>query len=58
MLRYNKPSKAKNHTDISFITWFCRKSNRLWDFKIQNGIWVTEGSDNGDSDYQGSTVFT
>ena len=22
----------------------------LWDFKIQNSIWITEGSDNGDSD--------
>ena len=22
----------------------------LWDFKIQNSNWITEGSDNGDSD--------
>ena len=22
----------------------------LWDFKIRNSVWVTEGSDNGESD--------
>ena len=27
-------------------------------FKIQNSIRITEGSDNGDSDNQGSTVHT
>ena len=27
------------------------------DFKIQNSIWITEDSDNGDSDNWGSTVF-
>ena len=25
-------------------------------FKIQNSVWITEGSDNGDLDNQGSTV--
>ena len=33
----------------------------FWDFKIQNSVWITENSyngdsDNGDSDNQGSTV--
>ena len=27
-----------------------------WYFKIQNSVWITEGSDNGDSDNRGSTV--
>ena len=30
----------------------------LWDFKIQNSVWITEGAVNGDSDNQGSTVHT
>ena len=57
VLWYNKPNKPKNHIGISFITWYCRKSNWLCDFKIWNSIQITEGSDNGDSNYQGSTVF-
>ena len=28
----------------------------FWDLKIQNSVRITEGSDNGDSDNQGSTV--
>ena len=27
------------------------------DFKSQNNVWITKGSDNGDSDNQGSTVL-
>ena len=30
----------------------------FWDFKIQNSIQISEGSDNGDSDNRGSTVHT
>ena len=30
----------------------------IWDFKIQNSVQVTEGSDNGDSDNRSSTVHT
>ena len=26
-------------------------------FKIRNSVWITKGSDNGDSDNQGSTVY-
>ena len=29
----------------------------FWDFKIQNSVWITEGSDNGGSDNRGSTVY-
>ena len=29
-----------------------------WDFKMENSIRITEGLDNGDSDNQGSTVYT
>ena len=28
----------------------------LWDFKIQNSVQITKGSDNRDSDNRGSTV--
>ena len=48
---------SKNHTDISFITWFCRKSNYFWDFKNKNSVRITEGLDNGDSDNRGPTVY-
>ena len=27
-----------------------------WYFKIRNSVWITEGSDNGDSDNRGPTV--
>ena len=53
----NKPSKSKNHTGISFVTWFCRESNHLLGIKIQNSVRITEGSDNGDLDSWGSTVY-
>ena len=29
----------------------------FWDFKIQNSVWITKGSDNGDSDTRVSTVL-
>ena len=29
----------------------------LWNFKIRNSVQITEGSDNGDSDNRGPTVF-
>ena len=50
-------NKSKNHTGISFITWFAENQIVLWDFKIRDSIQITEGSDNGDSDNQGSTVY-
>ena len=35
---------------------FAENQTVFWDFKIQNSVWITEGSDNGDSDNQGPTV--
>ena len=29
----------------------------FWDFEIWNSIWITEGSDNGDSDNRDPTVY-
>ena len=29
----------------------------FWDFKIENRVWITEGSDNGDSDNRGPAVL-
>ena len=31
--------------------------NYFWDFKIYNSDWIIKGSDNEDSDNQGSTVY-
>ena len=56
ILRYNKPNKSKDHTGNLFLSHFCRKSNRLWDSKIQNSVWITEGLDNGVLDNWNSTV--
>ena len=36
---------------------FVENQTGFWDFKIRNSIRITEGSDNRDSDNQGSTVF-
>ena len=57
---YNKPTKTKNHTELSFVTWFWRKSNchfEILKFEIAN-IRIIEGSDNGNSDNWGSTIFS
>ena len=36
---------------------FAENSIISWYFKIQNSVRITEGSDNGDSDNRGSTVY-
>ena len=36
---------------------FAENQTVFWDFKIRNSVWITEGSDNGDSDNQGPTVY-
>ena len=36
---------------------FAENQAVFWDFKIQNSVRITEGSDNGDSDNRGPTVF-
>ena len=57
------------HYDISNLTslkitqvfhlllGFVENQTVFWDFKIQNSVRITEGSDNRDSDNQGSTVL-
>ena len=36
---------------------FAENQGVFWDFKIQNSVWITKGSDNGDLDNRGSTVY-
>ena len=36
---------------------FVENQTVFWDFKIRNGVRITEGSDNGDSDNRGPTVL-
>ena len=36
---------------------FAENQDVFSDLKIQNSVWITEGSDNGDSDNRGSTVL-
>ena len=36
---------------------FAENQGIFWDLKIENSIQITEGSDNGDLDNQGSTVL-
>ena len=50
-------TSLKNHTNVPFITWFCRKLNCLLGFQIQNHIQIIEGSDNGISDNWDLTVL-
>ena len=40
------------------ILGFVENQTVFWDFKIRNSVQITEGSDNGDSDNRGPTVFT
>ena len=35
---------------------FAENQTPFWDFKIRHGVWITEVSDNADSDNQGPTV--
>ena len=37
---------------------FAENSIVSWYFKIHNSVWITQGSDNGDSDNRGSTIYT
>ena len=36
---------------------FVENQTVFWDFKIRNSVWITEGSDNGDSDNRGPTEY-
>ena len=42
---------------LHLLLGFADNQGVLWDFKIQNSVRITEGSDNGDSDNRGSTVL-
>ena len=37
---------------------FAENQTVFWDFKIRNSVRITEGSDNGDLDNRGPTVYT
>ena len=47
-------TSLKSHNFINNLV--LHKINRVWDIKVQNSVWITEGADNGDSDNQGPTV--
>ena len=36
---------------------FAENQIMFWDYKTRNGVQITEGSDNGDSDNRGPTVL-
>ena len=42
---------------MHYVLGFTENQTIFWDFKIRNGIQITEGSDNGDSDNRGPTVY-
>ena len=42
---------------VHLLLGFAENQGVFWDFKIQNSIWITEGSDNGDLDNRGPTVL-
>ena len=41
---------------FDLLLGFAENPIASWYFKIQNSVWITEGSDNGDLDIRGSTV--
>ena len=43
--------------EFHLLCGFAENQIVFWDFKNQNSVQITEGSDNGDSDNQGSTVY-
>ena len=56
-MQYDKPNKSKFTQAFYLLLGFAENQTVFWDFKIQNSVWITEGSDNGDSDNQGPTVY-
>ena len=62
MLFYQLYYDIKSLTTVKIIQafhlllGFAENQGVFKDFKIQNSVQITEGSDNGDSDNQGSTV--
>ena len=51
------PTSLKITQALHLLLGFAENQIVFWDFKIRNSIWITEGSDNGDSDNQGPTVY-
>ena len=43
--------------EFHLLLGFAENKGVFWDFKIQNSVWITEGSDNRDLDNRGSTVL-
>ena len=43
---------------LHLLLGFVENQGVLWDFKIQNSIWITEGLDNRDLDNRDPTVYT
>ena len=51
------PNKSENHIGIHLLLDFTENLIVFWDFKIQNSVRITEGSDNRDLDNRGPTVL-
>ena len=58
VLWYNKPNKSKNYRHFIYYLVLQKIKLFFWDFRIKNSVWITKGSDNGNSDNRGSTVLT
>ena len=43
--------------EFHLLLGFLENQIVFWDFKIRNSVRITEGSDNGDSDNRGPTVY-
>ena len=58
-LYYNIISLASLKITLAFhlLLGFVDNQMVYWDFKIQNSVRITEGSDNGDSGNRGPTVL-
>ena len=44
--------------EFHLLLGFVENQTVFWDFKIRNSVRITEGSDNGDSDNRGPTVYS
>ena len=43
--------------EFHLLLGFVENQTVFWDFKIRISAWITEGSDNGDSDNRGPTIY-
>ena len=51
------PTSLKITQAFHLLLGFAENQSVFWDFKIQNSIQITKGSDNGDSYNQGPTAI-